>query len=138
MNSTPTFFEYAWLHGALVPGLDARNLNDRSLYRTLQDEYNLRPGGGKQWFSAIAAGLKVARALRIRPGAPVLKVVRKLDLLRVGGPITTTHSGSMFVELYAAQGPFLLEQSIPATNAYGSDADHPAVSNQQPVMEGKS
>ncbi len=130
LNQVPTFFEYTWISAALVSGLDKSDLNNRSLYKTLQDNFNLRVGGGKQRFSAVAAPLKIARALRVRPGAPLLRVVRSIDLSR-GGVATEAFPSAMRIDLYAAQGPFVLEQNITATNAYGSGADHPAVPTPQ-------
>lgn len=126
LNNVPVFYEYTWIQAQLVPGLEKIDLNNRSLYRTLQESHGLRVGGGTQRFSAIASGLKVARALRVRPGAPLLRVVRSMDLVR-GNVATETLPATMRVDLYAAQGPFVLEQNITATNAYSSASDHPAV-----------
>jgi len=122
-NGIPTLYEYTWIDAQLVPGLEKIRLTNKSLYRAMQDRYGLRAGGGKQRFSAVAAEAKIARALKVRAGAPLLHVVRQLDLIRVPGlssvqngshPETTIFAGALRVDLYAAQGPFALEQIIPA------------------------
>jgi len=126
LNGAPTFFEFTWIDRALVPGLEDCQLNNRSLYRTLQEKYSLRTGAGRQRFAGVAAGVKVARALRVRPGAPLLRVVRTLDLIR-GGAVDEVHRNAFRVDLYAAQGPFVLEQAITASNAAASAPEHPEV-----------
>jgi DNA-binding GntR family transcriptional regulator len=121
-NGIPTLFEYTWVDAQLAPGLEKVRLTNKSLYRALQERYGLRAGGGKQRFSAVAAEAKIARALRVRAGAPLLHVIRQLDLLRMGEstpvqngnhPEAATFAGALRVDLYAAQGPFALEQIIP-------------------------
>ena len=122
-NGIPTIYEYTWIDAQLVPGLEKIRLTNKSLYRTMQERFSLRAGGGRQRFSAVAAEAKIARALKIRAGAPLLHVVRQVDLIRSPGaaagqngshPETSVFTGALRVDLYAAQGPFALEQIIPA------------------------
>jgi len=120
VNGTPTFFEYTWIHAGLVPNLERMDMNNRSLYATLTDHFGLRLDGGRQRFSAVAAPVKIARALELKAGVPLLRVIRSMDMLRQytlpasgGGKFP----GALRVDLYAAQGPFVLEQAIPPKTA---------------------
>ncbi|MCY3022644.1 MAG: GntR family transcriptional regulator, partial [Planctomycetota bacterium] len=118
INSIPTFFEYTWLPSVLVPGLEQTDLNDQSLFHTLAEGYKLRVDGGRQRFSAVVAPFHVAIALNIRPGVPLLRVVRSMQLSSRPGKSGTMPSkgvlGTLQVDLYVAQGPFVLEQEIPS------------------------
>lgn len=121
VNNLPTFFEYTWLQASAVPGLEKIDLNNQSLFRTLSKQYGLLVDGGRQRFSAIAAPMEVAHALEIRPGVPLLRLVRSMDLLRPAGASaligTARLHAALRVDLYAAQGPFVLEQNIPASTS---------------------
>lgn len=120
INNVAIIFEYTWLHAILVPGLDKIDLNNQSLFHTLEERFELNVDGGRQYFSAVAAPLRVAKALGIRPGEPLLRVVRSLDIVgRHRAPSGTKHGrieGALRTDLYAAQGPFVLEQTIAGTN----------------------
>lgn len=109
VNGKPALFERTWVLADAAPGLERLNLNDRSLYRTLLDRFGLAVEGGTQRFVAVPADPRVARALGIRTGMPVLRVVRKLDL--------TGRRGGLRVEVFAADGPFVLEERIPGRAA---------------------
>ncbi|HYG75552.1 MAG TPA: GntR family transcriptional regulator [Planctomycetota bacterium] len=123
VNGTPTFYEFTWIHAGLVPNLERMDMNNRSLYATLTEHFGLRLDGGKQRFSAVAAPLKVARALELKAGVPLLRVIRSMDMVRQYTLPTTSggkFAGALRVDLYAAQGPFVLEQAIPARAAVTS------------------
>ncbi len=118
VNNVPTFFEYTWIHALLVPGLDRLDLNNRSLFHCLAEQYKLRVDGGRQRFSGVSAPLPVANALAIKPGVPLLRVVRSMHMISRPGQsgvlAASRHAGALQVDLYVAQGPFVLEQNIPA------------------------
>ena len=105
LNGRPALFERTWILAACAPGLEALELTDRSLYKALEGRYGLRLVGGVQRFFAVAADASVARALARRKGTPVLRVVRFLDL--------TGHPNAFRVELFVAEGPFVLEERVP-------------------------
>jgi GntR family transcriptional regulator len=117
INNVPTFFEYTWLHASLVPGLEQADLRNRSLFRLLAERYKLRPEGGRQRFSAVAAPLHIASALGLKAGAPLLRVVRCMQLSTRPGTsgiaIGARVSSALQVDLYVAPGPFVLEENIP-------------------------
>ena len=117
VNGIPTFFEYTWIAAWLAPGLAALDMNNQSLFHTLSERYGVRINGGKQRFSGVPAPMEVAKALQIRAGVPLLRVVRHMDLSRQGVATTRVERavGALLVDLYAAPGPFVLEQSIPSS-----------------------
>ncbi|MBE7462039.1 MAG: GntR family transcriptional regulator [Planctomycetes bacterium] len=106
VNDVPALLERTWVLAAAAPGLESANLNNRSLYQTLEQRFGQRIEAGIQRFSAVAAGREVAEWLKRRRGTPVLRIVRLLDL--------TSHPGGLRVELFAGEGPFVLEEHVPA------------------------
>ncbi|MCW8131404.1 MAG: GntR family transcriptional regulator [Planctomycetota bacterium] len=120
INGKPALYERTWILAEAAPGLERLNLNDRSLYETLRDRFGLEAEGGMQRFGAVAADLRVARVLGVKTGAPVLRIVRKLDL--------TGRRGALRVELFAADGPFVLEERIPGR---GDDREFGAAPYQE-------
>ncbi|MCZ7647868.1 MAG: GntR family transcriptional regulator [Planctomycetota bacterium] len=106
VNDVPALLERTWILAEAAPGLESANLENRSLYRTIEERYGLRVEGGVQRFGAAPARREVAEPLKVRRGSPILRVVRLLDL--------TEHPNSFRVELFAAEGPFVLEERVPA------------------------
>ena len=104
LNGKPALFERTWILAPCAPGLEKLNLNDRSLYETLEQRYGLRVSGGVQRFFAVAADAAVARALGRARGTPVLRIVRFLDL--------SGQAKALRVELFIAEGPFVLEERV--------------------------
>lgn len=109
VNGKAALFERTWILAEAVPGMEKMNLTDRSLYATLRSRFGLEVEAGAQRFMAVAAEPRIARALGVKNGAPVLRVVRRLDL--------TGRRGAFRVELFAADGPFVLEERIPGRGA---------------------
>jgi GntR family transcriptional regulator len=54
------------------PGLEHAELEDRSLYQVLADEYGLRVASGRRTVEAVAAEGEVAKHLGVEPGEPLL------------------------------------------------------------------
>jgi DNA-binding GntR family transcriptional regulator len=135
INNVPTFYEYAWIHAMLVPGLELLDLRNRSLFQVLAERYRLRVEGGRQRFSAAAAPLNIASALNLKAGAPLLRVVRSMQIStspgKSGLTLAAKAAGGLQVDLYVAPGPFVLEENIPASPgpmpAGGSMPGMPAV-----------
>jgi DNA-binding GntR family transcriptional regulator len=123
INGIPTFYENTWVQASLVPGFDKTDLNNQSLFRTLAETFKLRVDGGKQRFSAIAAPLKIGEHLDIKHGSPLLHVVRTMHLTptahKQGFPSGVRIQNALLVDLYTAQGPFVLEQTIPPLSPSG-------------------
>lgn len=133
VNGVPTFFEYTWIVASLAPELVNMDLNNQSLFHTISERFGLRVAGGKQRFSGVSAPMEVALALKIRVGVPLLRVVRNMDLNRTPGAHAVSPArpdcilGALRVDLYAAQGPFVLEQNIPSSTFEFEPAPVPAL-----------
>jgi GntR family transcriptional regulator len=54
------------------PGLEHAELEDRSLYQVLADEYGLRVASGRRTVEAVAAEDEIAKHLGVDPGEPLL------------------------------------------------------------------
>lgn len=123
INGIPTFYENTWVQASLVPGFDRADLNNQSLFRTLAEPFKLRVDGGKQRFSAVHAPLRIAEFLDIKHGSPLLHVVRTMHLTptshKPGYPAGVRLHNALMVDLYTAQGPFVLEQTIPPLTPSG-------------------
>jgi DNA-binding GntR family transcriptional regulator len=119
LSSVPTFYEHTWIQASAVPGFEKLDLTNQSLFRILRQRYGLQVRGGQQRFNAVPAPEKEAKALLLRPGTALLRIVRTMNLWRRFGTgsraiIKDEHlPGALLCELYIAPGPFVLEQDIP-------------------------
>ena len=114
VHGRPALFERTWIRAGAVRGLEDLNLNDKSLYETLHLRYGLEVEGGVQRFSAVPADASVAQALGVKRNTPIMRVTRCLNL--------TGQPAAMHVELFAAEGPFVLEERIPSGAGKGEFA----------------
>jgi GntR family transcriptional regulator len=71
----PLALEDSWFPAAPLPGLLERDLSG-SLYALLRDVYALEPVRAVERLVPVAAGEGEARALEVRPGAPLMLVER--------------------------------------------------------------
>lgn len=62
------------LPAALVPGLEERNLDDRSLYDLLRRDYGLVVAGADRWIQAVRANAEDAPLLEVDTATPLLGV----------------------------------------------------------------
>lgn len=65
-------FIRSYIPESRCPGLEAAELEDRSLYQVLADEYGLRVASGRRTVEAVAAEGEVAKHLGVEPGEPLL------------------------------------------------------------------
>ncbi len=72
----PMAIETFRMPAALCPGLLDENLEDKSLYELLRTRYHIDPFWAEQSFEASLCKTREAELLRIRRGAPVLRVER--------------------------------------------------------------
>ncbi|MFP4588438.1 MAG: GntR family transcriptional regulator [Candidatus Acetothermia bacterium] len=105
-DEEPLGIETAHLREVFCPGLEEFDFQDRSLYSTLQKEYDLKFGQAKQSVEATIASEFEARVLGIEEGTPMLATER-FTLLDDGETIIeftrSTYRGDrykLFVELH--------------------------------------
>ncbi|EIE98520.1 GntR family transcriptional regulator [Saccharomonospora glauca] len=72
LDDEPLSYVRTWLPAARVPDLRAEDLVDASLHRLLSHRYGLRPVSGQRQVRAVAADERLASALAIDPGTPLL------------------------------------------------------------------
>ena len=75
-QNTPIVIETTHHPYARFPSLLHMDLNDRSIYAILEQEYNVRPAQSRDRFVAEAASKEDAALLEIEPGAPVMRYKR--------------------------------------------------------------
>lgn len=94
-NGRPVALQDSHLPQVLCPGLEAENLNDRSLFEVLRQKYSLYPTWTEAIVEAAAALPEEARLLELRPDDPVL-LVRGLtftEAFEVVESVRTTYPG---------------------------------------------
>jgi DNA-binding GntR family transcriptional regulator len=85
VNDRPIFYEQTYLPNINLPRFTTRNLDNKSLFDLLRQNYQLEVKGGEQYLKALEAKtLKICEYLLIEPGQPVLYLSRKLETNRIG------------------------------------------------------
>lgn len=80
----PIFYEQTYLPNINLPRFTSRNLDNKSLFDLLRQNYHLEVKGGEQYLKAIEAGeSEICEYLNLHPGQPVLYLSRKLETNRV-------------------------------------------------------
>lgn len=78
VNDKPIFYDTNYMPNIYIPRISQRSLENKSLFETLRQEYQIEIKGGEQRFRALPANEKVARYLNVDAGHPVLHLERKL------------------------------------------------------------
>jgi GntR family transcriptional regulator len=89
LDGVPCMLERAHLPAALVPGLPQLDLSG-SLYKLLDEHYQLAPVSGSETLMAHNADARVARLLDVALSAPLLTTVRT-TWTRDGRPLELTY-----------------------------------------------
>lgn len=76
VDGVPVVLQTSWLPCARFTGLDAAPLLNGSLYAMLEGPYGVRIIRARQLFMATAVDAADAALLGLRPGEPVLRIVR--------------------------------------------------------------
>ena len=72
VDTEPIVLVTTYLPADLVPGLEAYDLTDASLYLTLAERFGLHIDHGRRTVESIRATAEIAERLQIDPGEPVL------------------------------------------------------------------
>lgn len=75
-NEAPMALERSWFPHRLLPDLDRHDLEGRSIYRILAEEYGLAPDRATQRLEPVTADEAAAAALGCRAGDPLMMVTR--------------------------------------------------------------
>jgi len=86
-DGMPAALEYSYFPQRYVPGLDRHDLERRSIYAILAEEYKITLAGAVQTLEPVVALAYQARLLQIPAGAPLMLVTR-----------TSTDTGQRVVE----------------------------------------
>lgn len=72
VEGEPLSYVRTWLPRSSVPELDPADLVDASLHRLLTDRHGLRPRSGRRQIRSVAADARLAAALEVPEGSPLL------------------------------------------------------------------
>ena len=84
VNDKPVFYDINYLPNINLPRFCNRNIENKSLFEILRQQYQVEVRGGEQKFKAIKANRHISDFLQIRQGAPVLHLMRKIETNRPG------------------------------------------------------
>lgn len=76
----------SYLSKERFPGIEEADLEDRSLYRHIEDAYGVRPAGGLRTVEAVALEDPIAGHLQVAPGSPSL-MLRSRSTDQFGEPL---------------------------------------------------
>jgi len=79
ISNTPVLFEETFISNLGMKDLTKCNLENRSLFKTLNDRYNLEVRGGMQKIWAKKADKAMSDLLQVKVNSPILYVKRKLN-----------------------------------------------------------
>jgi GntR family transcriptional regulator len=79
LDEVPILVDRSCLPASLVPGIDAADLSNGSLYALLERRYGVRPTRARFTVEAVAADDRLAGLLELRPGEPLLRCRQQTD-----------------------------------------------------------
>jgi GntR family transcriptional regulator len=91
VKDEPIVLVRTYLPYTLCPGLADVNLNDRSLYAALEDDFGLMLSYGQRTIEAVVAGEREAKYLGVNQGSPLI-VLESVSFLHDGTPIEYFHA----------------------------------------------
>ena len=104
VETVPVLIEDIYLHETLFANIDRIDLSDRSLSQIVDENYYMRPVGGKQNFRiGYVTGEKV-KSLQVAPDTPILMVKRFLHFEPAKNVI--------YSELYCRTDQFVFSQEL--------------------------
>lgn len=101
VNDQPVMYEETYITNDKIPRFVTRNLENKSLFKTLKDYYNIEVKGGEQKIWAIQSNRKLSTLLKVDMNSPILHLKRKL--------ITNQKGIHIYSHLYCNTANFFLE-----------------------------
>ena len=106
VENVPVLIEDIYLHEILFAKIDRIDLSDKSLSQIVDDNYYMRPKGGKQNFRIGYVTGEKAKSLHVAPDTPILTVKRFLHFEQAKNVI--------YSELYCRTDKFVFSQELGA------------------------
>ena len=104
VENVPVLIEDIYLHETLFAKIDSIDLSGRSLSQIVDENYYMRPKGGKQNFRIGYLTGKKAKSLHVAPDTPILTVKRFLHFEQAKNVI--------YSELYCRTDKFVFSQTL--------------------------
>jgi GntR family transcriptional regulator len=104
VEAVPVLIEDIYLHAGIFAGIDALDLEGRSLSQIVDERYFMRPVSGRQTFRIGYVEGSKAADLAVSPTTPILAVKRFLNFPQADSAI--------FSELYCRTDQFVFSQTI--------------------------
>jgi GntR family transcriptional regulator len=104
VEKMPVLIEDIYLNAVLFNGIDRFDLLDRSLSQIVDENYYMRPLGGKQNFRIGYLTGKKAKNLHVAPDTPILTVKRFLHFEQA--------KNAVYSELYCRTDKFVFSQTL--------------------------
>ncbi|HEY3507256.1 MAG TPA: GntR family transcriptional regulator [Actinocatenispora sp.] len=76
VDGEPLMLEQTWLPAERLPGIDAAQFSDTSLYAILREQYHVLLVRASESFEPVVLHADEARALQVAPGSPALMLLR--------------------------------------------------------------
>lgn len=104
VDGTPVLLEEMFFSTVLFPDIDAIDLSGKSVSRTVEEVYYLKPFGGRQTFRVAPPGPARGSQLGVSEKTPVLLVKRFLHFPRM--------ENGIYSELYCLTDRFVFSQTL--------------------------
>ena len=104
VEATPVLIEDIYLHAGIFAGIDAIDLEGRSLSQIVDERYFMRPVSGRQTFRIGYVEGSKAADLAVSPTTPILLVKRFLHFPQA--------ENAIYSELYCRTDQFVFSQTI--------------------------
>jgi DNA-binding GntR family transcriptional regulator len=104
VESVPVLIENMYLHDTLFKGIDKIDLSCRPLSQVVDENYYMKPSGGRQNFRIGHLTGKKARVLEVAPDIPILLVKRFLNFEQI--------KNAIYSELYCRTDQFVFSQEL--------------------------
>jgi GntR family transcriptional regulator len=104
VEGLPVLLEDIYLSPVLFPGIDRMDLEGRSLSQMAEDDYYLRPVGGKQDFKIGYLEKGKADLLKVSHETPLLLVNRFIHF--------SNHNNGIYSDLYCRTDRFVFSQTL--------------------------
>ncbi|RYY34668.1 MAG: GntR family transcriptional regulator [Sphingobacteriaceae bacterium] len=104
INDVPVLFEETFITNLGLPHFTARNLQNKSLFKTLNKHYQVEVKEGEQKIWAIAADDKLSQLLNLELGSPIVHMKRKL--------VTNKRNLNIYSWLYSSTDDYYLHENF--------------------------